>query len=55
MVESRMLSLTPLSFDKEEGVRLELSLRVKVKPEASKIANKSVIISNGYSLEKAYD
>eukprot|EP00347_Sterkiella_histriomuscorum_P020090 403339144 len=55
IVESRFLSLTPLSFNKEEGTRLEMSLRVRVKPEAKKIVNKSIIISNGFSLEKTYD
>jgi hypothetical protein len=54
-VESRFITFTPLSFNQEDGSRLELTLRVKVKPEAKKIADKSVIISNGYSLEKSYD
>lgn len=35
--ESRYLSFTPLSFNREEGSRLELTLRVRVKPEAKKI------------------
>ena len=49
------MSLTPISFGKEEGTRLELSLKVRVKKEARKIENKSVVFSNGYNLENLND
>ncbi len=51
-LESRYLSLTPISFGAEEGLRLDLTLRVEVKPGAKKIQGQSVIISNRYNLEK---
>ncbi|CDW85380.1 UNKNOWN [Stylonychia lemnae] len=51
-LQSRSLIVKPLSFGKEEGVRLDLSLRVKIKKEAKKIQGKSIIFSNGYNLEK---
>lgn len=39
MLESRFLNLTPISFGKEEGSRLDLTLKIKIKPEARKIEN----------------
>lgn len=37
ILESRYLKLTPISFGTEEGSRLDLTLRVHIKPEAKKI------------------
>ncbi len=51
-LESRFLTLTPISFGSEEGSRLDLTLRVYVKPDSKKIQGQSVIISNRYNLEK---
>lgn len=54
-VESRYLSFAPLSFNREAGSKLELTLKVKVKTEAKKIQNKSVSISHCYRLEASFD
>ena len=49
------MTFTPLTFNNEAGSKLELTLKIKVKPEAKKIQKKSVTISNGYRLETCYD
>ena len=50
-IESREICLTPISFCSEEGLRLDLSLQVKVKPTAKKLEKRSVIIGYDYNNE----
>ena len=51
-LQSRSLALAPISFCKEEGSKLDLVLKVRVKEQASKLENNSVVFGNRFNLQK---